>query len=281
MDVDSLEQSWRAELRLGFRHDARTRRTILADRMHRGPLVVQKSLHPEGETCHVVIVHPPGGIAGGDRLRIAVTVDPDAQALLTTPGATRWYKSNGRAASQSVQIDVAAGARCEWLPQETIVFDAAAADNDVCVTLRADSVFIGWDIVCFGRLASGESMRTGHYRQRLRIEREKRLIWNDQGVFRPSAADARSIAAFDGAAVTATLLAVAPVIPSAILDAARECAAASGERIAVSRLPGGLLVARILGDSTEAAWTLMRSLWSTLRPALLGKAATSPRIWNV
>src|SRR6186997_1982361 len=117
-------RAWRAELALGY--ERRGPRTVLATRRHDGPLVVQKALYPEGDAvCHGIIVHPPAGIAGGDELDLQARVGAGAQALLTTPGATKWYRSAGALASSHIRWTVDADAALEWLPQETIVFSGA------------------------------------------------------------------------------------------------------------------------------------------------------------
>ncbi len=105
-------------------HFAAQRRRTSARNRHQGPLRMQKALYPEGDAvCHAVVVHPPGGIAGGDALQVTVAIEPGAHALVTTPGAAKWYKANGRRRSQQVRLDVSG--HLEWLPQEAIVFDAA------------------------------------------------------------------------------------------------------------------------------------------------------------
>ena len=176
--AEPLVSSWKARLSLEF--DCRAGKTILAGKSHDGPLVVQKPLYPEGdEVCHAIVVHPPGGIAGGDELTLEVKTEKNASALLTTPGAARWYRSAGPRATQ--RIAFAVNGMLEWLPQETIVFAGALADLECAVDLAADAVFIGWDIVCLGRSGSGERFARGTYRFSTELRREKKLLWLECG----------------------------------------------------------------------------------------------------
>src|SRR5450830_1012471 len=172
----SAHGPWQAHLRLGFAlHDGVSR---LVERTHRGPLRVQKPLYPEGAAvCHAIIVHPPGGVVGGDQLAIDATVGARAHALLTTPGAAKWYKANGKVSRQQVRLSVGAGATLEWLPQETIFYDHADVVLDQHVELAADASYIGGEILCMGRRASGESFSAGKVTQRTQIRRGGKLIW--------------------------------------------------------------------------------------------------------
>ena len=125
---DDARGSWEARLALDIAR--RGDRSLLARRSHSGPLVVQKALHPEGPgVCQAVVIHPPGGIAGGDRLALAIDVGERAHGQLTTPGATKWYRSTGAAARQTLDARVGTGGTLEWLPQEAIVFDGARAEQ--------------------------------------------------------------------------------------------------------------------------------------------------------
>ena len=110
--------SWHAQLQLDYTHESA--RTVARFR-HDGPLRILQSLYPEGDAvCHNVLVHPPGGLVGGDTLNINVTAAAGSHGLITTPGATRFYRSEGESAIQRTNITLAAGARLEWLPLETI-----------------------------------------------------------------------------------------------------------------------------------------------------------------
>jgi urease accessory protein len=270
-------RGWCAELDLGFERRAET--TVLASRRHDGPLVVQKALHPEGpEVCHAIVLHPPAGIVGGDDLRIAARAGKDAHALLTTPGATKWYRSAGIWARQRLAFEAGPGATIEWLPQETIVFDSAHAIMETDIALDDMATYLGWEIACLGRTGSGERFASGTLRLNTRVTRAGKLAWRERGAIFAGARVLDSAAGLGGHPVCGTLLAVAPAIPDDVLAAARAVEPESGKG-AVTRLPG-LLVARYLGDESEAAKRFFIALWTILRPALAGREAIPPRIWR-
>lgn len=269
---------WRANLQLRFAR--RERRTVLVERMHSGPLVVQKTLHPEGEgICHAVIVHPPGGIAGGDHLEMRVRIGSAAHALLTTPGAAKWYKANGLLATQDLDFDVDSGGVLEWLPQETILFDAARAQMQTRIALHGDARYAGWEIACLGRRAAGERFRSGLWRQRLRIFRDDVLIWGDYGDVRGDDPLLHSMLGLQGRPVVGRLLIAAGAVPPDVLERCREVTGAEGDAYALSALPD-ILVATYLGDHAEAARAWFEALWALLRPWYAGSEAQRPRIWN-
>ncbi len=269
-----------ARLRLGFVDDAGT--TRLVERSHVGPLRVQKPLYPEGgAVCHAIVVHPPGGVVGGDRLDIEAEVGAGAHAFLTTPGASKWYKANGKQSRQRVRLTAGAGAAIEWLPQESIFFDQADVALEHSVILAAGASYIGCEILCLGRRASGESFQRGRIAQINEIRRDGRLVWWEQGVLDGGAALARSPFGLDGHSVCATLLAVGRSLPPAALDALRACGpggdAAHGFGVTQMK---GVLVARYLGHDSEVARRIMLDVWGRLRPHLLERAAQVPRIWQ-
>ncbi len=268
---------WRAELTLDYQR--RGARTVLSARRHDGPLVVQKSLYPEGDgVCHSIVVHPPGGIAGGDDLRLSARLGVNAHALLATPGAGKWYRSAGELARQSLQFDIGAGACLEWLPQENIIFNDVCAEMRAAVRLSGDGSFIGWEICCLGRTGSGETFSSGSFRARTFIERDGRPLWLENGRLEGGGALLQSPVVMAGKTVVGTLIAASDKLDSNVLSECRALQPMAGDG-AVTLLPG-LFVGRYLGVASEAAKNYFIKLWHILRPAVAGRDAIDPRIWR-
>jgi len=266
--------SWHAELELGYaRFGDSTRPT---QRRHVGPLRVQKHLYAEGpQVCQHIIVHPPGGIAGGDRLNISATVGADAWAQLTSPGAAKWYRASGPA-YQQLDLRVEAGATLEWLPQETIVYAGAQAELSTRIDLEGDAKLLYWDMVALGRPASGERFDSGHFQAHLDIRRDGHLLWHERQRIEGGDGLLDSPIGLAGQTVFATLL-VTGEISAELLDACRE--RPSQVRGNLTQLPG-LLVARCLAAEALQARAWLIELWGLLRPVLLGRDAVPPRIWS-
>ena len=270
--------AWKAELSLVFRRAGE--RSIVAERHHEGPLVVQKPLYPEGPgVCHSILVHAPGGIAGGDALRVNLSLERGARALITTPSATKWYKADGRVARQEGHFRVAAGAVLEWLPQEAIVFDEADAVIEACVMLDDGAVFAGWEITCLGRRAAGEVFAHGSLSQVLQISRGGRLIWNDRIVLAGSDRLLTSPAGLGGHHVAGSMaVAGLGAFPSELLETCRSQVPAEGQG-GVTALPE-IVSARYLGGSAEHAKNYFESIRRVLRPWYAALQANRPRIWD-
>ncbi len=268
--AEPVAAPWKAELALRF--ERADDRTVLAARRHDGPLVVQKPLYPEGgAVCHAIIIHPPAGIAGGDELALEARAGAGAHALLTTPGAGKWYRSAGPWARQRLDFEVGPDAFLEWLPQETIVFDGALASLATEVRLEGDARYIGWEILCLGRTGSGERFVRGEIRLDNRLYLDGRLAWLERGRIEGGGALLESPAGLRSHPVCATLIAAGAQFDLAACRAI--------EDLAVTQLPQAL-VARYLGDSSERAKHLLARLWAVLRPALAGRNAVEPRIWR-
>ena len=273
----AVSSPWHAALDLGY--ERRAARTVLVRSAHIGPLVVQKSLYPEGEAvCQNIIVHPPGGVAGGDDLHVAVAVGVGAHAQITTPGAAKWYRSAGAFAEQRIGLTAQSSALLEWLPQEAIIFDGAMADLELTIDLDGDAILIGWDIVCLGRAASGERLGCGVLKHRLSIRRDGMPIFIERGIVHGGSRMLASPAGLDGAPVYGTFFAACASISDGLLNASRATIGNDGGQ-SVTRLPG-LLLARFRGSSTEAARQYFTRMWQCVRSALIGRDVVMPRIWR-
>jgi urease accessory protein len=272
------ESSWRAELELSFA--AREGRTILSEKSHCGPLQIQKALYPESpRVCHVALLHPPGGIAGGDSLEVGVRLGPQAHVVMTTPGATKWYRCPRDAARQRLRFSLAAGAALEWLPRETILFDGSMVSTDLDVELAAGAQFLGWEIWCFGRRASGERWTAGGLRSSSVIRQAGRPLWSERADLAAGGGFGASPVGLAGYSVSATLVAAGAKIDSALLIACRTMLPRDRDsRAGVTALPN-VLLARYLGHSSQEAFHWFASLWRVLRPAQLGLPAVAPRLW--
>jgi len=276
-----LQEGWAASLRLRFATDD-DNNTILVERRHSGPLVVQKSLYPEGRTvCHVILLHPPGGVAGGDSLAVDVGTGVKSHALLTTPGAGKWYKGAGRSASQTLNFRVEQDAVMEWLPQESILFDGADVRWKTRIELDHGARYMGWEIVCFGRTASGEKFNRGSLRQTTEIFTQGKRVWGEYAVVEGGDALLTSCSGLANRTVSGTFLLAGYLISDALLAELRAIAPVNdAEAIAGITRVGSIVAIRYLGNASEMAKKYFVSLWSVLRPAVIGRDASIPRIWN-
>ncbi|NLS14700.1 urease accessory protein UreD [Vibrio sp. SM6] len=157
--ASDVREGWQANLALSFRD--RGDKTVLKSRHQSGPLAIQRPLYPDGRTCHTYLLHPPGGVVGGDTLTIEVTAQENANVLITTPGATKFYRSEQKYAHQTQTLTVKAGAQLAFLPQENIFFPSAHARLDTQIHLETGAQFWGWEMHCFGRPALKEGFFSG------------------------------------------------------------------------------------------------------------------------
>lgn len=271
------DSGWRASLQLGF--ERRGARSVCHRRLHQGPLRIQRPFYPEGDgVCHVYLLHPPGGVVGGDELNIDIDVSGAAAALLTTPAAGKFYRSAGPLARQRQTLKVAAGATLEWLPQETIVFAGASAAMTTRVNLQGDARFMGWEILCLGRPGSGERFASGALSQTWEIRRDGKPLFIERAVYDGDDAALNASWGLAGQPVCGSLVCVGDY--AAALDEIRAATAAlPGEGLfSVSQL-AEVLVCRYLGGHSDEAKDYFVKAWEILRPLLAQRAACAPRIW--
>lgn len=274
IDQSVFTPTWDARLELGYALQNAMTRPVL--RRHHGPLRVQKHLYGDGpQVCQHIIVHPPGGLAGGDRLRIDVDVGEGAWAQLTSPGAAKWYRAE-RPASQQLELQIAAGATLEWLPQETIIYSGAQAQLSAQVELLGDARLYYWDMVALGRPACGERFVDGYFQSRLELRRDGRTLWHERQRVEGGDPLLDSPIGLDGHSLFATFI-VTGNIDAELLA---HCRALSGPlRADLTQLPG-LVLGRCLAHEAMHARAWLIACWHLLRPALLGRTAAPPRIWN-
>lgn len=268
---------WQARLDLEFESCAG--RSVLARRRHVGPLCVQRPFYPEGnDVCHVYVLHPPGGVVGGDELEIDVTVGEAAAVLLTTPAAGKFYRSNGRMARQSQHLHVAAGATLEWFPQETIVFDGASVTMATRVTLEGGARFMGWEILCLGRPGAGERFDHGMLRQGWELWRDGKPLFVERALYEEGGVALAAPWGLAGQPVCGTFICVGN--DARLIERIREATAALRIEgmFSVTQL-AEVLVCRYLGEHSEEARRCFICAWETLRPAALQRPACAPRIW--
>jgi len=267
---------WPARLELGF--SPRRDRTELVRRRRSGPLGIQRPFFPEGDTCHVYLLHPPGGVAGGDDLDVRVTTDPSARALITTPGATKFYRTRGPHATVRQTLEVGNGSVLEWLPQENIFFPGADANVATEIHLRGSARIAAWEIQCLGRPVIGERFEDGALDARLDLRRDGRPILRER--LRVAGAGILDGASgLRGYPVSATLLMTAA--DAAFLSKARGIAepGADQQRVHGITLIEDVAVVRALADSTTSVRRLFGALWQAWRREVIGRSACTPRIW--
>ena len=278
--------AWAGSLSLAYRRDElRGRaRTVLHDR-HDGPLRVLASLYPEGPAvCHSVLVHPPGGLVGGDALEIAITIEARAHALITTPGATRFYRSAGDRAVQRLRAALAPDARLEWLPLETIAYSGCIAENRMRFELAPGAEMIGWELLALGLPASGQAFERGRFTQTLELPGR----WLEHGVI--DASDRRlldSPLGWAGQRVLATLWfaagsALIPVRRDALLGAARDAIGGDALRASAgaTAVHDGAIVLRALAPRVEPAMALLTRARAAWRELAWQLPACTPRVWR-
>ncbi|WP_408612209.1 urease accessory protein UreD [Leclercia tamurae] len=268
--VDKTVKGWQASLALQFCHTPE--KTLLHSARHVGPLTVQRPFYPEDDTCHLYLLHPPGGIVGGDELTIDVHLEARSHALITMPGASKFYRSNGALARLDQHFTLDEHATLEWLPQDTIFFPGANAALRSVFHLQRSSTLLAWELFCLGRPVMGETFSHGQIESRLEvwIEGEPLLIE------RQHLADGDLTPVAEHPWIGTLLFYPASETQ---LEEAREVLAPL-EHFAGATLTDGLLSVRFLAHDNLICQQAMREIWQRLRPQLTAKAPCSPRIWH-
>lgn len=272
---------WHARLDLDY--TARDGRTV-AHHLHTGPLRILQSLYPEGPTiCHNVLVHPPGGLVGGDTLELHVTAAAGSHGVITTPGATRFYRSEGAAALQDTHLHLESGSRLEWLPQEALCYSGCRAENRFRLEVSPDAELISWDLTALGLPHAGQPFVHGSLRQHLEVPG----AWLERATI-----DAQDTRLLDGPVGMAGNRCVATLflVSGTALTRQRREQALDSARAALARHPLAatagatsphprVVVVRALAPVVEPAMQLLRAVREAWRAELWSIAASNPRIW--
>jgi urease accessory protein len=275
--------AWRADLKLDYTLESQ--RTVVRY-LHQGPLRILQSLYPEGDQiCHNVLVHPPGGLVGGDTLDIQVTVAEGAHGLVSTPGATRFYKSGGHPALQQVVAHLADNAKLEWLPLEAIAYNDCEATNRAIFNLAPSAELITWDVTALGLPSSDMAFTQGHFQQHIEIPR----VWLERGNMRGE--DTRWLNSPLGLAGSKCLASLVFASGSAIdsdrttqaLEAAREVIESHPLRLqaGITCAHPQVIVLRVMSPLVEPTMDLLKKVWAVWRHTLWALPSTPPRIWSV
>jgi urease accessory protein len=283
-ESQTLQQLWYAKLELGFSKHAN--RTVLQHRKHLGPVRVQKMLWPEKTgICHAIIVHPPAGIAGGDHLTFDMRIEDQAHALVTTPGAGKWYRTNGKQAYQHIHIQVKQNAVFEWLPQETMLFDGANASSETQIHLDQSASFIGWDMLVIGRQARQETFSRGAYKNQFKLCRDQQLLVADTLSFKGNDRWLSSCLGMHGRAVMGSFWAVPPAhfrassLLEEHIDLIRELMMRMNVPVTLTLL-GDVICARYLGDDVRHCHDAFAAIRAKLRRYWFDLDEEFPRIWR-
>lgn len=280
-DPPTTAHHWPASLSLHYRQASG--RSIV-HHQHSGPLRVLKSLYPEGDAvCHNVLVHPPSGLVGGDTLDIQVKVDAGTHALITTPGATRFYRSEQGLAQQQVSVALAPGAKLEWLPLESIAYSGCQALNQWVAQLSPGSALMAWDMLALGLPHANLAFEQGRYAQHLEIKD----MWLERADL--AASDQRLLNSPLGLAGQRCMGTLVLAQGNALADAERRLAVDVARQVCedsplrawsgVTSPDPRIVVVRVLAPQVEAVFHLLRQVWLGWRADIWRMPTVPPRIW--
>jgi urease accessory protein len=274
--VANAQRHWAARLELSFArgHD----RTLVHSR-HKGPMLVQRPFYPEDDgTCHSYVLHPPGGVAGGDCLELRIDVGQNARCVLTAPGATKFYRSAHGPGRQTIRIEVGDGGVCEFLPMETILFNGCNAHTQTEVNLSDTATFVGWDIASLGRPAARERFTDGQYSQRYVVTRGGRPIWFERTAIDGNSGILKAAHGLNDFPIFGTMVYAGDLPEDAVEIVRRHLAPVPTGHASITQMQD-VIVCRYLGPKVSSARVFFLAIWDNLRNLGQAKCACKPRIW--
>ena len=270
--------SWKATLDLSFAN--KKNKTILTGKKHSGPLMVQKPFYPETNgCCHIYLIHPPGGIVGGDSLSLNAHLEKDTHALITTPAATKFYRSTGIQASQCQTIDLEENAILEWLPQETVYFNETNAFSSTRININNSNQFFAWEIQCLGLPAQKDYFVAGKCRQKLEIWRNNRPILLETNRLIGGDKLLDSSWGLQGHKAIGTFV-ISDINSTIDIDTVNNISLRFKNLSNSHTSLNGLFIIRAMSAFAEVVKEFFAELWQILRPQVLQLESSTPRIWH-
>ncbi len=271
---NSAQNGWIAELELRFSKSKS--KTFLSTRKHIGPLTIQRPFYPEGDLCHLYLLHPPGGIVGGDQLSIEVNTDSNSSSLLTTPGATKVYRTSDHKHSTINQnFIVAEDSSFEWLPMETIVFPGANSQFSSKLLLSGNARIAAWEVYCLGRPAINESFDFGSLNFSLELWRDGMPILLDKLMIDKT--ELESVVGLRGFPVFGTF--IISKTNKKVLETVRTMMIETDSCVTGVTQIEDIIIVRSLAMKTYLVQDLFKKIWQTVRPLVFEREASIPRIW--
>lgn len=273
--VSPVTSNWQAYLDLKFRPGEEKTHLIPVKRY--GPLSVQRPFYPENNLCHTYLLHPPGGVVGGDRLDLRIQSEKSSAALVTVPGATKFYQSGGQVAEVRQLLGVEEAASLEFLPQENIYFPGARVKAHTTLKVGKDATALLWEKHCFGRPANHENFEFGHVKSRLDVETDGELVFTETQ--RIDIDEIKSSSGLRHNPVMGTCVIVSENLNAGLVEQCRELSHDVGVS-GLTRIDNNLMLARYMSNSTRDLNAYFVRLWEIIRPTVMGRDACHPRIWN-
>lgn len=239
-----------------------------------------KVLFPRGDVQTAALITTGGGLFGGDKYDIKISLEEQAEALVTAQAAEKVYRSSGPDCEIDIHLEVADGASLEWLPQETILFDLARFRRRTKLEINANARALVGEIIVFGRLASGEEIQDGFLREAWDVRKNGKTIWSDalliEGDFKRCL---DHISGFGGARAIATSIYAGPDAETLVEDARAFLNNNPDVRMGAS-LVNGVLICRWLAKDPYALRKAFGGFWAKFRNKALGRSENLPRLWH-
>jgi urease accessory protein len=247
---------------------------VLTRRRFTLPLQALEPIDLDGDGgATLLLLNPTGGLLAGDHLETTVRLGPGCRVCLSTPSATRVYRSPGPAAVQRVAIEIESGATLEWMPDHLIPSPGARLRQATEVRLAPAATLFYLDAWATGRAARSEAWSFDLLDSSLVVRDEAGLLLRERSLLVGSP-PRDGLGGTEGFAYVATFVAIrtdgsdwedrARALEAHLAHAAADC------RTGVTTLARGGLLVRLLCPSAPALHSAVHAAWGQCRQALLG-----------